>query len=398
MLRVKFPGIPGLAVGHIGLAGFGVVDDVGAQLGDLGHALLGSLDLAGQRVVAVRCLCRFGRQIGVVQQPVFGQVVESLGHLFEVEHLRPAGVSGTFPGLEFCLDVHQQIDLGRGGLHSGCLAGRMLFLAGEDRQQIVQRIAVPQPVEANIFIPALCADGDGFAASVNGEAVLFQQAQQFLQAGRFLCQCPVDRLAQLLLVGGLGRVAQPLVVALAAPLGGLHDGVAVLDADGVAQAVDSTGAAPKVAELPVTLQRGGVPYNMVVGVRLVDVGTDDKSVFAFGKTPGQLHAQPVGFLRRDLTRNEGLPQVVGDHVILAAHPAGAGGVGLLVQQELGVGHAAVALVAGDEPAVVGLVWIFYIVDDVADRLADRAALASVKRHDAGGGHNFFLLSSVSRSR
>lgn len=51
---------------------------------------------------------------------------------------------------------------------------------------------------------------------------------------------------------------------------------------------------------------------------------------------------------------KGLPQVVGNHIVRTAHPAGAGGVGLLVQQELGVGHAAVALVAGDEPAVVGL--------------------------------------------
>ena len=36
--------------------------------------------------------------------------------------------------------------------------------------------------------------------------------------------------------------------------------------------------------------------------------------------------------------------------------------------------------------VVGLFWIFYIVDDVADRLADRAALAGVQRYNAGGGH------------
>lgn len=193
---------------------------------------------------------------------------------------------------------------------------------------------------------------------MNGKAVLLQQAQQLLQAGRFLCQRPVDGLAQLLFVGGLCRIAQPLVVALAAPLWSLHNGVAVFDADGIAQTVDSAGAAPKVAELTVTLQRGGVPYNMVVGVSLVDVGTDDESVFALGEAPGQLHAQAVCFLRRDLARHKGLPQVVSDHIVRTAHPAGAGGVGLLIKKELGVGHAAVALVAGDEPAVVGLIGIF----------------------------------------
>ena len=64
-------------------------------------------------------------------------------------------------------------------------------------------------------------------------------------------------------MGGLCRIAQPLVVALAAPLWSLHNGVAVLDADGIAQAVNGAGAAPKVAELAVTLQRSGVPDNMV---------------------------------------------------------------------------------------------------------------------------------------
>ena len=105
-------------------------------------------------MVTGRRLCCFCFQIGIIQQPVFGQVVEGLRHLFEVEHLGPAGVPGAFSGLEFCLDVHQQIDLGRGGLWDGLLAGRMLFLAGEDRQQIVQRVAIPQSVKADVVAPA----------------------------------------------------------------------------------------------------------------------------------------------------------------------------------------------------------------------------------------------------
>ena len=74
---------------------------------------------------------------------MFRQVVEGLRHLFEVEYLGPAGIPVTFPGLEFVLDVHQQIDLGRDGLRGGLFAGRMLLLAGKNCQQIVQREPSP---------------------------------------------------------------------------------------------------------------------------------------------------------------------------------------------------------------------------------------------------------------
>ena len=85
---------------------------------------------------------------------MLGQKIHGLRHLFQVEHLGPAGISGTFPGLEFCLDVYQQIDLRWGGLHSGFLPRRMLFLTGEDRQQIVQSVAFTQAVQPGHFVPA----------------------------------------------------------------------------------------------------------------------------------------------------------------------------------------------------------------------------------------------------
>ena len=48
--------------------------------------------------------------------------------------------------------------------------------------------------------------------------------------------------------------------------------------------------------------------------------------------------------------------------------------------------------------MVGLFWIFYIVDDVANRLADRAAFSGVQRHDACGGHVGALLSPCVRAK
>lgn len=46
-----------------------------------------------------------------------------------------------------------------------------------------------------------------------------------------------------------------------------------------------------------------------MNVVFVDVGGEDKFIFAAQDLPRQLHADPVGFLRRDLPRFKGLDQV-----------------------------------------------------------------------------------------
>ena len=59
----------------------------------------------------------------------------------------------------------------------------------------------------------------------------------------------------------------------------------------------------------------------------------------------------------------------------------------LGQKKSCVRDPAVALVAGDQPAAVRLVWILHIVNDVSDSLAHSPTLAGVQGHDAGGGHD-----------
>ena len=84
--------------------------------------------------------------------------------------------------------------------------------------------------------------------------------------------------------------------------------------------------------------------------------------------------------------------MVGDHIVRSTDPSGGSDILALCQHELGVGHTAVALITGDEPAMIGLLRIGYIVDDVADRLALGAAFADMQRHDACGCHDVSLLS------
>ena len=106
----------------------------------------------------------------------------------------------------------------------------------------------------------------------------------------------------------------------------LNNGQSVLNADGVAQSTDGFCAAPKVAELPVTVQVDRTPNDMIMDMGLVNVGTNDKGVFALGEPLGKLHAQPVRFLRRDLPRAERLADMVGDHIICAPNPSGGGDI------------------------------------------------------------------------
>lgn len=47
MFLAKFLGLTGLPIGHIGVAGLGIVDDVGLQDSDLRHAFLLCLDFGG---------------------------------------------------------------------------------------------------------------------------------------------------------------------------------------------------------------------------------------------------------------------------------------------------------------------------------------------------------------
>ena len=129
---------------------------------------------------------------------------------------------------------------------------------------------------------------------------------------------------------------------------------------------------------------GGSENDVVMDMVLIRVGADDVGVVAFGEAPRQLTAEPVGFFRRDLAGDKGLPQMVGDHIVRTARSAGLLQIQPLCKRKFRVRKAAVALVACDEFSVFGLGRIFDIIENVADRRTDGSALADVQRHQACG--------------
>lgn len=55
---------------------------------------------------------------------------------------------------------------------------------------------------------------------------------------------------------------------------------------------------------------------MIMHMGSIRVRYHDKSILSFGKPKGQFMPQPVCFLRRDLSRFEGLADLIGDHLML----------------------------------------------------------------------------------
>ena len=65
---------------------------------------------------------------------------------------------------------------------------------------------------------------------------------------------------------------------------------------------------------------------MRVDVLFVNVSADDKCMFAFCQRHSEVITDFVRQFRRDLPRLKGLPQVIGDHIVVLPFPAGNGGI------------------------------------------------------------------------
>ena len=159
----------------------------------------------------------------------------------------------------------------------------------------------------------------------------------------------------------------------------------MLGADGVAEPCDGPAGAEKIPKLPLAVQCGGVPDDVIMNVLFIGVRGYEKGVSAFQKPLGKLIAYAVCFLRRDLTGLKGLAHLIGNHVVPLLPPCD-GLVLPLGEKELGVGGFWVAFVGGDQLAALCLFWILGVVDAVCQAVGNRLALINVHGNDACGRH------------
>ena len=67
--------------------------------------------------------------------------------------------------------------------------------------------------------------------------------------------------------------AQPLIIALAPPLGIRYDGIAILNADRITEPPHRFSGTEEVPEFPVMVQAGGVPDDVMMWCRSMWVQT-----------------------------------------------------------------------------------------------------------------------------
>ena len=171
--------------------------------------------------------------------------------------------------------------------------------------------------EADKAFLLFSTDGDVLAALdlIAGFLQHFQKILKVLRAGLSL-QDPVNIPADLFSDRFLLRVDGPFLpfpVRLR-----LDHRQAVLQADHVAEPLQRQAGQMEILELPGPVQSRRIENDVVVNMRPVRMRGHNEGVPSFGKTHGQLIADPVGILRRNLTGFEGLPDLVGDHISPAA--------------------------------------------------------------------------------
>ena len=174
---------------------------------------------------------------------------------------------------------------------------------------------------------------------------------------------------------------------LAVQFGIGNDGQIIFKTNAVREPPQRTARADKVPELPGAVQRGRVVINVIVDVRLVYVGGNEKGILPLCPAHRRFIADAIGLLRRDLPGLEGLANLIAQHIRVPPLLPACGSLVLgLAQKELSIGGHVVAAVGRDQFTALGLVRVLPVVKPFFQGLRDGFALAD------------FVLLIVSRSR
>ena len=139
-------------------------------------------------------------------------------------------------------------------------------------------------------------------------------------------------------------------------------GQIIFKANAVREPPYRTARADEVPEFPGAVQRGRIVINVIVDVRLVYVGGNEKGILPLCPAHRRFIADAVGLLRRNLPGLERLADLIAKHIRIPPLLPACGGLVLgLAQKELGIGGHVVAAVGRDQLAALGLVRVLPVV-------------------------------------
>ena len=94
----------------------------------------------------------------------------------------------------------------------------------------------------------------------------------------------------------------------------------MLQTDNVAESLQCYSGKPEIPELPVTFQIGGIENDMVMNMCPVHMSCNNKCVLSFCESHAGFISDFVCFLRCNLSRLEGLADLICNHISLRLPP------------------------------------------------------------------------------
>ena len=94
----------------------------------------------------------------------------------------------------------------------------------------------------------------------------------------------------------------------------------MLQTDNVDESLQCYSGKPEIPELPVTLQIGGIEYDVVMNMCPVHMSCHNKCVLPFCESHAGFISDFICFLRCDFSRFEGLADLICNHISLRLPP------------------------------------------------------------------------------
>jgi hypothetical protein len=250
-----------------------------------------------------------------ILRTLFGEVVDRFGHFLEIVLAGISLETDAFSCSHLRFNINQQIERTRRLLIRFFLFGCVLPFTCDDSLDLGFRVSIAQGAQPDTLLLVM-AGKRNICALFYYIAFSLHERKKSFKRFRFTSQCRINCAAQLLTVRRFCLFTEPFVVAVPRMTFRIFDdGVPMCSkADHVAELCHGSTGTEKIPELVPTINRRGIPNDVIMNVVFIYVSADQESVLSFQKPRGKFIAEFVRVFRRDLSRAERLAHLICDDV------------------------------------------------------------------------------------